>query len=360
MEPKKHPLKNWLNSVKTWVALHRTRTYLLVGGLLVVITGTTAAIILAQAPDPLPKIEFIKPKPKPIYYAPLTGVVVPKESDVTRPVTAIMLENSPDARPQSGLKAAEIVYEAVAEGGITRFLALYQQEKPSLVGPVRSLRMYYLDWATPYNASIAHIGGSYNALKVVRSGSYRDIDQFFNPDTYWRATDRYAPHNVYTNFSRINALNKAKKYTSSKPKVFERAEPTAKLKQNARTVNLGISGPLYNSSYRYSPKTKLYARSQAGAPHIDREKGQITARVVIALRVNMRQVFEDGYRESITTTGSGVAYVFQNGNVSKVKWQKASRKSQIVFTKNGETFKLAPGKTWISAIPNDGGSVTWK
>ena len=107
-----------------------------------------------------------------------------------------MIENSPDARPQSGLKAAGVVYEAIAEGGITRFMALYQTSKPELIGPVRSLRMYYLDWFAPYSASIAHVGGSLNALTEARSGKYRDLDQFFNSQTYWRASDRYAPHNV--------------------------------------------------------------------------------------------------------------------------------------------------------------------
>ena len=107
-----------------------------------------------------------------------------------------MIENSPDARPQSGIKQAGVVYEAIAEGGITRFLALYQEAKPGLIGPVRSVRMYYVDWAAPYNASIAHIGGSAAALAEVRNGNYRDIDQFFNSGSYWRAIA--TPRTMYT------------------------------------------------------------------------------------------------------------------------------------------------------------------
>ena len=110
---------------------------------------------------------------------------IPQASaNLSKPVTAIMIENSPDARPHSGLKQAEVVYEAIAEGGITRFLTLFQQHKPQLIGPVRSLRMYYVDWLAPYQASVAHVGGSHASLQEIRNGKYRDIDQFFNGSSY--------------------------------------------------------------------------------------------------------------------------------------------------------------------------------
>src|SRR5690606_11343443 len=147
---------------------------------------------------------------------------VKNKEATTQEVTAIMIENSPDARPQSGLKESGVVFEAIAEGGITRFQVLYQEDKPQLIGPVRSLRPYFVEWAAPFDASIAHIGGSYNALQEVRNGQYKDIDQFFNGDTYWRSTDRYAPHNVYTNFKNLDALNTKKGFTVSKFDGFPR------------------------------------------------------------------------------------------------------------------------------------------
>ena len=300
-------------------------------------------------------------KPKAVYYSPLSGEAVADQAATKKAATAIMLENSPDARPQSGLKDAEIVYEAVAEGGITRFLALYQQKAPETIGPVRSIRMYYVDWLTPYNASVAHVGGSAAALQVVRNGGYRDIDQFFNPGFYRRAADRYAPHNVYTSFSKLNELNTAKGYNSSEPLPFDRADDEKDPVQDGTHIDLTISGPLYNSTYDYDASTKLYNRGQAGAPHLDREAGQIQAKVVVALRVNMTRVMEDGYRESITTTGSGDAMVFQNGHANAVKWYKDSREAQLRFTDAaGAPFKLARGTTWISAIPVSGGNVTWQ
>ncbi len=365
MGPRQSPIKRFFVRLLAGVRSHPVRTYLLAGFGLVLAGGLVTLIFFWQQPKEVettankPKAAKVTPKPK--YYSPLTGEQVADEKARIKPVTAIMLENSPAARPQSGLKDAEIVYEAVAEGGITRFLALYQQRQPDLIGPVRSLRMYYLNWATPYDASIAHIGGSYNALKKVRGGGYRDIDQFFNSKYYWRATDRYAPHNVYTSFSKLSQLNALKGYTSSQPIGFERADDKKTSTQDATSISLKISGPLYNSTYQYDPATKLYARSEGGAPHIDREAGQITAKVVIALRVDMSKVMEDGYRENITTTGSGNVVIFQNGQAISGTWSKISDSAQITFADaNGQPIALARGTTWISAIPNSGGNVSWQ
>lgn len=365
MAPKPTPIKRFFQRLKAGVRSHPARAYLLAGLGLVLASGLVALILFWQQPKEVkpaadkPKPAKITPKPK--YYSPLTGELVGDGTALTKPVTAIMLENSPSARPQSGLKDAEVVYEAVAEGGITRFLAVYQQHQPNLVGPVRSLRMYYLDWATPYDASIAHVGGSSNALHRVRNGSYRDIDQFFNGKYYWRATDRYAPHNVYTSFTKLNQLNAAKGYKSSSPVGFDRADDGAAQTQDATSINLKISGPLYNSTYKYDPATKLYARSEGGAPHLDREAGQITAKVVVALRVDMSRVMEDGYRENIATTGSGNVVIFQNGHAISGTWSKDSVAAQLKFTDaNGQPIALARGTTWVSAIPNSGGDVTWQ
>jgi hypothetical protein len=119
----------------------------------------------------------------PKFYSNLTGNLVESDAVSKQAVTGIMMENSPDARPQSGLKDSGVVFEAIAEGGITRFLVLYQEQKPQLIGPVRSVRMYYVDWVAGFNASVAHVGGSAAALSEVRNGNYRDIDQFFNAST---------------------------------------------------------------------------------------------------------------------------------------------------------------------------------
>ena len=334
-------------------------------GVLLIGAATAGALWYFNQKDDTPQVATKKeePKPEPVkYYSPLTGNLVADEAATKQAVTAIMIENSPDARPQSGLKDSGVVFEAIAEGGITRFLVLYQQEKPALIGPVRSLRMYYVDWLAAFNASVAHVGGSAAALDEVRGGNYRDIDQFFNAGTYWRASDRYAPHNVYTNFERLDALNAAKGFTTSEFTGFARKDSAANPAPTATGVNVTISGPLFNSAYTYNAETNTYDRQQAGAAHVDRESGQISPRVVIVMRMQETTVLEDGYRQAITTIGSGSAVIFQDGVAQEVTWHKPSRAEQITFTDAaGAPVSLARGQTWITAIPeNKGGKVTWQ
>lgn len=347
--------------LKQWAK--RNKSKLLFSTALAVIIGTGGALfaMLYLYENPTFTVSSAVPKPKPVYYSPLTGVAVKDEAATKLAVTAIMLENSPDSRPQSGLKEAGIVYEAIAEAGITRFLALYQESKPQLIGPVRSLRPYYLEWAAPYDASIAHIGGSKRALDEVRNGSYRDIDQFFNSQAYWRSTDRYAPHNVYTSFERLDTLNREKGYTSSKFTGFPRTKKDQPSKApDAKSITVDMSSATYNSSYTYNAKSNDYTRLQDGTAHTDREKGPITPKVVVVIKVAMHYAMEDGYREQINTTGSGEAFVFQNGIVQKGTWKKAGVKDQLQFLDQaGKPIDLNRGQTWISAIPAENG-VSWQ
>lgn len=362
---------------KRWTRLHqilhddRGLRYFFASIFIIIATGIGLLVMLGQYKDPEVATpgNFIRKKLAQKYYSPLTGMEVIDENATKRPVTAIMIENSPDARPQSGLKDSGVVFEAIAEGGITRFLVLYQEQQPALVGPVRSLRPYYVDWLASFNASVAHVGGSYNALQEIRNGQYRDIDQFFNSGTYWRAKDRYAPHNVYTSFEKLNALNSQKGFNESHFTGFARVpavtKPTAKPKQSpppetANQVQVNISGALYNSNYSYDANSKLYVRSQAGKPHLDRESGQITPRVIIVIKVPTKIGFEDGYREQMTTIGTGEAHIFQNGAHTTAIWKKDAKKNQIKFVDaNNKDILLERGQTWITAIGTDR-SVTWQ
>ena len=343
-----HPRKAWFYGIATLL------------GITAIITIIVFALLPMAQPGKLKATTFKKPA-QVIYYSPLTGMAVDSEAATKQAVTAVMIENSPDARPQSGIKQAGIVYEAVAEGGITRFLALYQEAKPGLIGPVRSVRMYYVDWVAPYNASVAHIGGSAAALAEVRNGSYRDIDQFFNAPYYWRATDRYAPHNVYTSFEKLDALNAAKGYKESTFTAWPRTDGKPAATLDATSIAINFSGPLFNTQYAYDKGSNTYLRSVGGADSNDREDGRIAPSVVVAMKVNMVRVLEDGYRESIQTTGSGEAIVFQNGTATTATWHKGSRADSIKFTDaNGKEIALTRGQTWIAAVPNGSGSVSWQ
>lgn len=353
-----------LQRLRAFLERHRLAAILICGVLLVFI-GCAAAFYLTYQP-PVVSTDHTpiarKKKAEPVkYYSQLNGVEVADEAAVTKPVTAVMIENSPDSRPQSGIKQAEVVYEAVAEGGITRFLCLYQQNKPGLVGPVRSLRMYYVDWLAPYQASVAHVGGSAASLAEIRNGSYRDIDQFFNAGSYWRTRDRYAPHNVYTNFEKLDALNAAKGYNNSQFSGQARVDGKASEQPNATSVDLNFSSAWYNTHYDYDTGSNTYARSIGGTASNDREEGRIAPSVVIAMRVDETTVREDGWRQSIVTVGSGVANIFQNGTTIEATWRKGSRSEPIrFFGADGQEIALNRGQTWIGAVANNEGSVVWR
>lgn len=329
--------------------------------ILIIATGVWLWWIAASIGVPVFDDKIVVPKPKPVYYSPLTGVKVSSEADTKRAVTAIMIENSPDARPQSGLKDAGVVYEAVAEGGITRFIALYQESRPGLVGPVRSVRPYYVEWASAYDPATVHIGGSARALDMIRSGNYGvDLDQFFNPGAFWRADDRAAPHNVYTNFDRLDQLRESKGKLTSTFESFPRGDAKPMPKPNATSITIGVSSGAYLVNYSYDAASNSYLRSQGGEDHNDREAGRITPRVVVAIKVPMSYGMEDGMREQITTTGSGQAYIFQNGIVTEATWQRDGATTPLkLLNAEDKPITLARGQTWITALAENR-DVSWQ
>lgn len=302
---------------------------------------------------------LIKPPEK--TYSPLTGVELEDPKRADRPVTAVMIENSPSARPHSGLKESGIVYEAVAEAGITRFVALYQESEPKLIGPVRSVRPYFVEWASAYDPAMAHVGGSARALTMIRSGKYGvDLDQFFNASSYYRSSDRQAPHNMYTTGPKLSKLMKQKGAKTSKFTGFNRQTIKPAKKPTASKINIGVSTGDYAVSYKYNPGSNNYTRFMGGKPHKDREKGIIRPSVVIALKVNESTVEEDGTRKKIKTDGNGKAYVFQAGTVTKVSWSRSSATTPLILKdKEGEPFSLGRGQTWITAL-NNSKKVSWQ
>lgn len=302
---------------------------------------TTSTVVVKKKEAPPAKI-----------ISPLTGIEVASADIAARPITGLMIENSPEARPQSGLTDAGVVYEAIAEGGITRFLAVFQESKPNYIGPIRSARPYYLDFILPYDAGYGHVGGSPEALSDIKTLGVKDLDQFYNGNSYVRISERYAPHNVYTGFDKLDKLNASKGYDTSKATVFNR-KPDVPQTPTAKTIDLSISSPLYSPRFEYDASTNTYKRSQGGEAHIDQKtKAQISPKVVIAL-VTDKSYDPDGYHTDYKTVGGGKMYVFQDGIVSEGTWAKSARKSQYEFTdKNGLPMKLNTGQTWVSLVAN--------
>jgi len=300
------------------------------------------------------------PPPKPTTVAsPLSGVQVAPEL-AKRPVTGIMIENSLDARPQSGLQDAGVVYEAIAEGGITRFLALFQDSRPGYIGPVRSLRPYYIDFGWPYQASIAHVGGSPDALAQIRGGGYRDLDQFFNSGSYSRIGSRAAPHNVYTDFDRLDKLNQSKGFNSSQFNPWKRKDDKPLATPTNAHIDVQISSPLYYSHYDYDKASNTYLRSEGGKPHMefvsadDRAGTQIHPKVLITLAMDYRIIDSAGH-SGYGVNGSGPMYIFQDGGYTQGTWSKADRNNMFEFKDAaGQPIALNTGQTWVTVVSSLG------
>ena len=354
--------------VKTSQPSNKKRNLIILGVVLFVLAAATGGYWWthkkkATAVSGQTTVIAVKKVEKPKIYSPLTGTEVATQELANRPVTGVMIENSPDARPQSGLDQAGIVFEAIAEGGITRFLALYQEARPDYMGPIRSARPYYVEWAKTFDASYAHVGGSPDALALIKTLGVKDLDQFANGNAYQRVTVRSAPHNVYSDFTKLDALNTSKGYTSSKFTPWER-KTDVKQTPTAAIIDLSVSGPAYSPRFTYDAASNSYLRLQEGEPHYvvakdQTTKKQINPKTVIVLVTNYG-IENDGIHSIYKTTGSGNMYVFQDGIVSVGKWSKTDAKSQFVFTdKNGLPMKLNRGQTWVTLVSSDS-AVSYK
>jgi hypothetical protein len=337
---------NWPPGKKEWIIFIVILLLLAGGGWWLTHRSKPATL------KPIPKITGQMTVP-----STLTGLQVDPSVN-KRTVTGIMVENSLQARPQSGLSQAGVVFEAIAEGGVTRFMALYQDTAPNNVGPIRSARPYFLQWVLGFDAGYAHVGGSPEALADIKAWHVRDLDQFANGGSYHRITSRAAPHNVYTSIAALNQLEVQKGYDTSQYTGFVRkkkAVPNKKVPPAAKSINLTTSGPLYNVHYDYNAAANNYARNEGGAPHTDADTGkQLTPAVVIAMVMpySLGALDSSGaYYSNYGTIGSGPVYIFQDGGVITGTWAKTSSTTQFTFKDaTGKAIRLNPGQTWVTAL----------
>ncbi|HLZ15077.1 MAG TPA: DUF3048 domain-containing protein [Candidatus Saccharimonadales bacterium] len=356
-KPPRHrrSLVAWLKgrSKKQWIIFAVAAVVVLGGG------GVTAALVLHH-PKPKPVIAIkTKPKPAPLPPKPttvastLTGLQVDPSLN-QKPVTGIMIENSTFARPQSGLDHAGVVFEAVAEGGITRFLTLWQDTSAAYIGPVRSVRPYYIQWALGFDAAIAHVGGSPEALQDMSSWNAKDLDQFYNGSYYQRISSRYAPHNVYTSMDQLNALEAKKGFGAANYTGFARKADTPSKTPTASSIDFTVSSSDFNVHYDYDAPANAYKRSEGGTPHMELDAAgnqtQIEPKVVVALVMN-QGIEADDLHTSYDTLGTGHMYVFQDGVVTEGTWSKAANTAQFSFVDAaGKPLKLNAGQTWITIV----------
>jgi hypothetical protein len=285
----------------------------------------------------------------------LTGVQVPIGTNKQR-VIGVMIENSPDARPQAGLYESGMVFEAIAEGGITRFLTLHLEKNPSYIGPVRSVRPYYADWAASFDAALAHAGGSHEGIVRMEKLKIPDLDYTVAGGAFQRVSDRFAPHNLYTNMKALKSEakrlkhQKQSRFTPLDRKIKENAKPPA---AKVKNINFSISGGLYDARFVYDAKSNSYKRFMGGSPHRDHKSGkQISPKVVVALVTKYNQ---SGIYSVYKTAGSGQIVVFQDGQAYKGTWKrKDGRGSLQFFDTKGQPLELNPGQTWVTALKSAG------
>ena len=283
------------------------------------------------------------------YFSPYTGEEVKKEILDNIAILAIV-ENSVAARPQSGLNAADIVYETLAEGGTPRFIALFQSGDAQKVGPIRSARSYFLDISKEYNLPFAHCGGSEEALVEIKKENLMSLNEMTYAPTYWRDKERKAPHNLYTSTDKLRELAKTKNFVKA-PTVnlkFDKSYWDSDKLSPATDVLLKIN-KLYNTSYTY--KDGFYFKSMDRVSSINKEDNLPLTYKNIVVQVTTIKTQMDGNHLDIALVGAGDGYVISNGKFIKMHWTKKNDTSQTHLTdQEGNDLPLNPGKTWWNIV----------
>ncbi|MBI2420500.1 MAG: DUF3048 domain-containing protein [Candidatus Levybacteria bacterium] len=329
------------------------------------------------------------PKTEP---CPLNGTLYSKQQrswweKSNRPL-GIMIENHENARPQSGLTSADVVYEVVAEGGITRFLAVFYCKAPAQVGPVRSARTYFLDFISEYGSSplYAHVGGANtsgpaDALGQIEEygwAGYNDMNQFsIGFPTFWRDYNRLG-HATATEHTMYSTTDKLWKFAKEERKLSVEDEdgvkwsedfreyqfkddPSSSSRPVAKKVHLEFwsSDQRYFVDWTYDKASNSYKRTNGGAPHIDKNNSkQLSAKNIVVLFMRESNA-NDGYENNVhllyRTEGSGKAVVFQDGKEIKATWSKDEREAKTILKdSDGNEIKFTRGTIWFSILPTDG------
>lgn len=290
----------------------------------------------------------------------LDGVPVPASQANTN-IYAIVIENMVDARPQSGLDKASVVYETLAEGGITRFLSLFPVGlNLSKIGPVRSARSYFISWAEEYHPLFVHAGGSPQALATLRSSKTNvyDFNQFFHGGSFIRDDSRAAPHNLYTDTDKLfmglrRAAPDAKPtYTSW---TFKGETPLDTRPATVNDLVINFSSFTYKVTYKYNRGLNTYQRYIADKPQLTLDNNPINAKDIVVQFEKVGLIPKEKQRLDIQTIGTGKMLVFRDGTVTEGTWKKDSGPSRTQFLDaSGNALALNPGQIWIDTVPIDG------
>ncbi|HLW61394.1 MAG TPA: DUF3048 domain-containing protein [bacterium] len=335
--------------------------FLLAGGLFagVLAVGTESAPV---APPVLHAVavpaEEERPPISTLVDDPVSGQSVPRAQADRRPI-AVMIDNYPDARPQWGLSFASRIYEALTEGGITRYLAIFGPDDADRVGPVRSARTQFLGYALELHAAIAHVGGNEDALDRIVALHVVNLDQFRNAEAYRRI---FRPRVAleHTMFTSTRALRAAAEHIAWPPDLsiarpLWKAEVPLDQRPAAQRVSVDFSSPPYKVTWVYRRATNDYERILAGAQDVDAATGRPLTAKSIAIAVITRthgrtQIGEDTW--TFADVGSGEAWVVQDGTATPARWEKASVRDRLRFLdETGHEIALDRGPQWVEIVP---------
>ncbi|MGN0153728.1 MAG: DUF3048 domain-containing protein [Lachnospiraceae bacterium] len=280
---------------------------------------------------------------------------------VSRRPVAVMINNLKEALPSSSTKQADIIYECMVEGGITRIMPIYSDyEALEKVGSVRSARHYYINIANEYDAIYVHYGQSKPAKSMLESNAINNINGMTYDAGFYRDSARVAPHNAYTTGERIvqgiEDLGYSAEYSEIHEKVLSFNEEDTELEngQTANTIHVNFSS--YSKPYFiYNADTKLYDRYEYDAPQVDEladESDNVLNFKNVIIQISTYECINpENDLQELTQVGEGKGYYCTDGKTIPITWKKTSDKAKTkYYTEDGEELLLNPGKTWISII----------
>lgn len=284
---------------------------------------------------------------KAVPVAPLTGLPDPKGIARRRPALTVKIENTYDARPQYGLEKADVVYEEIVEGGITRLAAIFNSHVVTKVGPVRSVRRTDREIVYPIGGIFVFSGGAQYAIASIATAPVKLFSQSNSGGAMFRDPKRYAPHNLYVN---IAVLMKTGGRPTPPPALFTyRRWSTPAPGARVRSFVVGFTNG-YATTFAWDSKTKSWDRSIFGAPDVTASHTRVSPKNVIVMSVHYKGGVGVMGAEA-TLTGSGTVNVFSGGRVVRGTWSRSTLRRPIVYrTGSGRVIALTPGQTWVDLL----------
>ena len=308
---------------------------------------------------PVANMEHRVAKPEGPPRWPLTGLTAPSADAVAQRVVSIKVENSAAARPQSGLQNADVVYESIAEGGITRFNALFHSKIPDVIGPVRSARLSDL-WIVPqYNALFYFSGASYFVNSRVRKAGVDNLSEDAGVTyPFYRSRQRSAPHNLYLEGDRVREEGRRRKFATTQTlRPFSFDYRTTDLTPTVTEIDIPFS-TANRVKWTYDQKTRAYKRENNGRTHTDANSGkQLTAKNVVvmwaAMKYSGRRDVAGSETYDIELGGKNRVSVFREGQRYDGMWYADAKAPPVFKSSDGTVIRLSPGNSWFEVIPTN-------